>query len=181
MRDSNWFVNGVLGGWELNVIQTAESGIPLTFGIANSPNVYLPGSVRASMAPGKTYDDIRIPWDRKGPFRHQTANALPWMDINAFANPASYTAGTSGRNILTGPGNFWHQASISKTITIRERLKGTLRYDINNPFKYYFFNQPNSTVDFRNPQNFGKINGNQGSFSGLGGRTYQQIVFKLEF
>ncbi len=181
MRDSNWFVNGVLGGWELNVIQTAESGIPLTFGIANSPNVYLPGSVRASMAPGKTYDDIRIPWDRKGPFRHQTANALPWMDINAFANPASYTAGTSGRNILTGPGNFWHQASISKTITIKERLKGTLRYDINNPFKYYFFNQPNSTVDFRNPQNFGKINGNQGSFSGLGGRTYQQIVFKLEF
>jgi hypothetical protein len=38
-------------------------------------------------------------------------------------------------------------------------------------------------VDLRaaNRVNFGKITGNQGSFSGLGGRLYQQIVFKLEF
>jgi hypothetical protein len=49
--------------------------------------------------------------------------------------------------------------------------------------KYYFFNNPTSTVDLRaaNRVNFGKITGNQGSFSGLGGRLYQQIVFKLEF
>jgi hypothetical protein len=56
-----------------------------------------------------------------------------------------------------------------------------LRYDINNPFKYYFFDRPNAVVNFINPQNFGKILTNQGSFSGLGGRTYMQLIFKLEF
>jgi hypothetical protein len=71
--------------------------------------------------------------------------------------------------------------SVSKTFPFRERLRGTLRYDINNPLKTYFFSPPNNTVDFRNPQSFGKITGNQGSFSGLGGRTYMQIIFKLEF
>ena len=58
-----------------------------------------------------------------------------------------------------------------------------MRYDVNNPLKYYFFNNPTSTVDLRaaNRVNFGKITGNQGSFSGLGGRLYSQVVFKLEF
>jgi hypothetical protein len=181
MNSSNWFVNGALGGWELNLIQTVESGIPLSFGIAGSPNVYLPGTVRANMAPGMTYDDIKLDWDPKGPCRHQIACSLPWANINAFAYPASFTPGTSGRNIVTGPGMFWHQISISKTFTFFERLKGSLRYDVNNPFKQYFFSNPGTTVDFRNPQNFGKITGNQGSFSGQGGRLYQQIIFKLEF
>lgn len=181
LNNSNWFVNGALGGWELNMIQTLENGIPLSFGITGSPNVYLPGTVRADMAPGATYDDIKLPWDAHGPCRHQTACAEPWANINAFAYPASFTPGNSGRNIQTGPGMIWHQISISKTFTFFERLRGSLRYDVNNPFKRYFFNNPNTTVDFRNPQNFGKISGNQGSFSGQGGRLYQQIIFKLEF
>ena len=181
MNSSNWLVNGLLGNWELNAIQTIESGIPPSFSIAGQPGNYLPGTIRPDMAAGKTYDDIRIPWDRKGPCRHQVACALPWMDMSAFAYPAAFTPGTSGRNILSGPGNFWVQASIAKTIVVKERLKGTLRYDVNNPFKTYFFSAPNTSVNFRNPQNFGKITGNQGSFSGLGGRTYMQIVLKLEF
>jgi hypothetical protein len=181
LRDSNWFVNGALGGWELNLIQTAESGIPMTFSFTGSPNVYLPMALRPDMAPGMTYGDIRLDWDRKGECRHQRACQDPWANINAFAYPAAFTPGTSGRNILSRPGNFWHQASISKTFSFTERLKGSLRYDINNPLKYYFFNAPTTAVDFRNPQNFGKITGNQGSFSGLGGRTYMQVVFKLEF
>lgn len=181
MNSSNWFVNGLLGNWELNAIQTFENGLPLTFGFTGTGNVFLPGAQRANMAPGKTYKDIKLDWDAHGPCRHQVACAQPWADINAFAYPNSFTAGGTGRNILTGPGMLWHQASLSKTFVFFERLKGSLRYDINNPFKRYFFNQPNATVDFRNPQNFGKINGNQGSFSGQGGRTYQMIILKLEF
>jgi hypothetical protein len=181
MRNANWLVNGLLGNWELNVIQTLESGIPFSFTFAGQPGNYLPSALRANMAPGKTYDDIRLDWNRKGPCRHQTACAEPWADMNAFAYPDAFTPGMSGRNIQSGPGNFWYQASISKGFVVAERVRGTLRFDMNNPLKYYFFNLPNNVVNFRNPQSFGKITGNQGSFSGLGGRTYMQVIFKLEF
>jgi hypothetical protein len=181
MSSAHPLLNGVLGNWELNVIQTLENGAPFGFTFAGSPNVYLPGGTRASMAPGATYDDIKLPWDAHGPCRHQTACAQPWANINAFAYPESFTPGNSGRNIQTSPGMIWHQASIAKSFPVRERVKGSLRLDVNNPFKRYFFNRPNNSVDFRNPQNFGKINGNQGSFSGQGGRLYMQAIFKLEF
>jgi len=76
---------------------------------------------------------------------------------------------------------LWHQFSISKVFPIKERFKGSLRFDINNPFKRYFFSPPNNVVDFRYPQNFGKITGYQGGFSGLGGVLYMQLGFKFEF
>ena len=56
-----------------------------------------------------------------------------------------------------------------------------VRLDVNNPFKIPFFSVPGSTVDFRNPQNFGKITSTQGSFSGQGGRTYLHLILRLEF
>ncbi|MFN9085143.1 MAG: hypothetical protein ACK5XD_09190, partial [Acidobacteriota bacterium] len=183
MNSANPLVNGVLGGWELNTIQTLESGVPMTFSFTGSPFNYLPGAGRPDMAQGRTYDSIRLDWDRKGPCRHQTSCRPPWADVNAFAYPAAFTAGNSGRNVLTGPGNLWHQVSISKSFKFKERFTGLVRYDINNPFKYYFFNNPTTAVDLRaaTRQNFGQITGNQGSFSGLGGRTYQQIVLKVQF
>ena len=133
----------------------------MSFGFTGSPFNYLPGTQRADMAAGWSYDSIRLDWDRKGPCRHQVACNPAWADVDAFAYPAVFTACNSGRNILTGPGNLWHQVSISKTFTFRERLKRSLRA--------------------ANRVNFGKITGNQGSFSGLGGRLYQQLVFKMEF
>ncbi len=52
MNSANWFTNGVLGGWELNVIQTVESGVPMSFGFAGSSFNYLPGAQRTDMAAG---------------------------------------------------------------------------------------------------------------------------------
>jgi hypothetical protein len=133
------------------------------------------------MAVGKTYDDIQLDWDRRGPCRHSTACAEPWADINAFGIPASFTPGMAGRNIISGPGLVWQQFSFVRVIPVTERIRGTLRFDINQPLKIPFFNTPGAAVDFRNPQNFGKITGTQGSFSGQGGRLYMHAIFKVEF
>ena len=89
--------------------------------------------------------------------------------------------GQAGRNIINGPGLVWHQASLAKEFRIGERFRGTLRVDVNNPFKAPFFAAPNSAVNFRNPQAFGKITATQGSYSGPGGRLYAFAIFKLEF
>jgi hypothetical protein len=176
----------VIGNWQFSAIQTAETGIPMTFSHngqlpGNVTNVYLPGAMRPDMAPGKTYDDIQLDWDRKGPCRHIVACALPWADISAFAVPASYTPGQSGRNIINSPGMLWHQFALMKTIPFNERIKGTLRADFTAPFKYPFFSAPSTAVNFRNPQTFGKITSQQGGFSGLGAVTETMIVFRLEF
>ncbi|MCC6588341.1 MAG: TonB-dependent receptor [Bryobacterales bacterium] len=179
-------VTRVLGNWQLASIQTVESGIPMTFTNtgrlpANVTNVYLPGALRPNMAPGKTYEDIRLDWDRHGNCRHTVACAQPWADINAFSIPASFTAGAVGRNILSGPGMFWHQFGLSKWIPVTERIKGMLRVEFTAPFKYPFFSPPGTAVDFRNPQTFGKITAQQGGFSGLGARTMTTAIFRLQF
>ena len=179
--DGNGFVNKLISDWRFGMIQTIESGAPLTFTIAGSNNVFLPGTLRPDLAPGKTYDDIRIPFDRSGPCRHIVSCKEPWVDLNAFAYPASFTPGQTGRNIVTGPGLLWHQVTLAKTILVGERVKGTLRVDVNNPFKVPFFAAPNNAVNFTNPQSFGKITSTQGSFSGLGGRLYTILIFSLEF
>ncbi|MCC6861610.1 MAG: TonB-dependent receptor [Bryobacterales bacterium] len=181
LNDAHWLLNGFLGDWNLAVIQSLETGAPFGFTQTGSSNVYLPMVQRPDMAPGKTYGDIRIPWDRHGPCRHTVACALPWADINAFAYPPSFTPGQAGRNIINGPGMIWHQVSLAKRIPVGERIKGMLRVDVNNPFKRPFFAAPNSAVNFRNPQAFGKITSSQGSYSGIGGRTYIYAIFKLEF
>lgn len=179
--NSGRLLNAIAGGWNLNIIQTLQSGAPVSFTQTGSSNVFLPGTLRPNMAPGKTYDAIQIPWDRHGPCRNSTACSLPWADINAFATPGSYQLGNAGRNIINGPGMIWHQGSIAKEFHFKERVKGTLRYDINNPFSRPFFSAPNSVVNFRNSQAFGKITGSQGSYSSMGGRTYMYVIFKLEF
>jgi hypothetical protein len=109
------------------------------------------------------------------------ACAEPWADINAFAIPASFTPGQAGRNILNGPGMFWHQFGLSKQIPVTERISGMLRVEFTAPFKYPFFSPPGTTVDFANPQTFGKITAQQGGFSGLGARTMTTAIFRLQF
>ena len=50
------------------------------------------------------------------------------------------------------------------------------------PSEEPFFSAPNSAVDFRNPQRFGKITGTQGVTRGLGAsKLFIEIHFKLEF
>ncbi len=186
LSNSGRVVTKVLGNWQLSAIQSAETGVPITFTTngrlpGSTTNVYLPGALRPNMAPGKTYDDIKLDWDRKGPCRFIVACALPWADINAFAIPPSFTPGQAGRNIINGPGMLWHQFALAKSIPVTERIKGMLRVDFTAPFKYPFFNPPSSVVDFRNPQTFGKITSQQGGFSGLGAVTETMVIFRLEF
>jgi hypothetical protein len=182
LTSANSVINGALGNWRLGFIQTIEAGAPFGFTHSGSNNVYLPGVLRPDLKPGVNYDDIQLPWDRRGPCRHMVACQEPWADINAFAYPASFTPGQTGRNIIDGPGVLWHQLSAAKSFPFRERVTGTFRVDVNNPFKVPFFGFPGSVVDFRNPQTFGKITSTRGITSGLGAsKLFIELHFKLEF
>jgi hypothetical protein len=205
-QGKKWFASGwkktVLGGFELSWIQTQESGNPITFGFAGSPYNYYPGFA-GNGRPDRVGDiQIRDDWYNLGGDRFTTANInsvysgannglaafqLPGGCGTVTAIPAGsnralcdFKVGNAGRNIITGLPLRWTQVSAQKNIAIKERYKVQLRWDMQNVFKRYNFNTPNATVDFRNPQNFGKVSSDPTTAS-LGGQPLMNLTVMVQF
>ncbi len=186
------FINGgglkdsIFGGWSLTWAQTFQSGLPVTFTMAGSPYNYLPGNTVAGNITGLRPDQILpnsqviVPnWTIGDRFNTSIEN--PMWNVNAFAYPAPFTAGTLGRNTINGPPLVWSQASIAKDLRIRERTDLELRYDINNIFKNPNFVNPSSIVNIGSPGLFGKPIATQGGWCCLGGQFVGTFVAKLSF
>ncbi|MBI1791253.1 MAG: TonB-dependent receptor [Acidobacteria bacterium] len=173
------FKDYLLGGWNLSWIQTFQTGTPVTFSIAGSPNRYVPGlTIRPNaLAPA---DRIAIPnWQIGDRFNNNLKN--PMWDIQAFGNPDAYTIGTLGRNIIEGPALNWSQGSLAKNVKVKERYNLDIRFDINNIFKQPNFSNPSSSVNLLSPGLFGKPTGTTGGWCCLGGQFTGTLVLKLWF
>ncbi|MFZ0594833.1 MAG: hypothetical protein WAM39_30520, partial [Bryobacteraceae bacterium] len=85
-----------------------------------------------------------------------------------------------GRNIVTGPGILYSQFSAKKNFRLTERLNLQFRFDFQNPFHNYGFNNPSNTLDYKNPQLFGKITGDQTTAS-FDGQPLMNLMLKLSF
>ncbi|MFN7925608.1 MAG: carboxypeptidase regulatory-like domain-containing protein [Bryobacteraceae bacterium] len=196
MNGGGW-KNAVLGGWELVTSQHFMTGNPVTIGFGGSPNFYLPGASRPNQI--KPNDQVKSAHVDLGGNRFPFSAQNRYFDYTGFAYPASFTAGSLGRNTLQAPGVVWMQASLAKEWKLFERFKASLRFDANNPYKYHSFNPPNTTFDIANrtgvcpasitllagntcPAAFGTFNGTRGSFSDIGtGRWHGIMVFRVEF
>lgn len=192
-RNRKWMTGGgvkdyFLGGWNASIIQTFQSGLPVTFTLnatgstvaAGSPNPYLPGNgvLRPNLV--APIDQIAIQdWTIGDRFNNNLKN--PMWNINAFGNPAPFTAGNMGRNMINGPGLNWTQTSIAKNITFKERYVFQIRYDINNVFKQPNFVNPSSVVNLKSPGLFGKPTATQGGWCCLGGQFVSTLVLKFTF
>ena len=184
-KGKKWMNGGGLkqwlfGGYTVSFIQTLESGNPLTFGFANSPNNYYPG-----FAGNRRPDLVGTPvlfdnWRDLGGDRFVQTNINPIFDINKFAYPAAFTPGNAGRNIATGVPLVWSQVSAQKNFKVKERLDVQLRWDFQNAFKTYNFNPPTTTVDFQNPKTFAKLTSDPRTAS-LGGQPLMNLTLKLQF
>jgi hypothetical protein len=173
--------NAILGGLELSMIQTVESGNPLNFSFANSPNNYYPGFAgarRPNLVSSPVYDFGQ--WNNGGPDRFVTNNRPAVIDMNAFAYPGAFQIGSAGRNIISGPRLVWAQISAQKNFSLKERVKGQLRWDMQNVFKTYNFTGPTTTVDFRNPATFGKLTDDPRTAS-LGGQPLMNLTLLFQF
>ncbi len=173
--------NTLLGGWELVYIQTYQSEPPMTIGFGGSPSNYLPG---VGNRPNQILPDDQVKLDHVdiGPNRFPFSAQNRYLNINGFSYPLPYTIGTLGRNALQAPGIIWAQMSVQKSWRILEKMKFTLRADVNNPYKYHNFNPPNSTYNKTDPSSFGTFTGTRGSFSDIGtGRWHAIMVFRLEW
>jgi hypothetical protein len=120
----------VVGGWQLNGTLSRFSGLP--FGVGTSSNLNAPGQANAANQINPTVQILG---------GHDPSH--PYYDGSAFSNPANGTLGSTGRNILRGPGLFQLNQSVNRTFAFKE-----------NKFKFQLvgeaFNLTN-TVTFANP------------------------------
>jgi hypothetical protein len=178
------WLNAVIGGWQTGWMIDWESGPPLTFTFANSPNNYYPtwvGSLRPDVV-GKP--ELKDNWRDFGPARFNQLTINPVLDINNFAYPAAFTTGNSGRNIVGATPKFALDASAVKSIKLNERFTFQVRLDIHSLqkmlFNKYNFDLPTTTVDFLNPNSFGKITSGPVSAS-WGGNPLMNLHLQVSF
>ena len=177
---SGGFKNYIFGEWDFAGTQTMQSGPPVTVTAAGSPNRYLPGQVRPnSILPAEQMVNGNYNIGNRFPLAAQNT----YYNVNAFAYPAAFTAGTLGRNVLESPGLNWTQLSISKTFRVRESMRFSVRWDVNNPTKQPQLGDPGSSYNLQSLGAFGRFGGiGRGSFSDIGtSRMHHIIVGRVEW
>jgi Carboxypeptidase regulatory-like domain/TonB dependent receptor/TonB-dependent Receptor Plug Domain len=161
----NAAVDAILGGWELNSINTAHTGTPL--------NVYYTPST-ANAVSGLSNDYRGQPFLRPNVSGSSTSQSKSQLVNTYFAGytftapPANAPFGNLGRNAFRSPGLEQWDMAVDKTFRIRETAKLQFRSE--------FFNLPNHT-------NFGIPNTNFGASAfGTIRSTYpaRQIQFALK-
>ena len=124
----------IAGGWQVSSTLTRASGIPFTVGTSSSLN-----------APGQGSDTANQISPTVAILGGHDANT-PYFDGSAFANPGNGILGTTGRNILRGPGMFAMNGTISRIFPFKEgKLKFQLVGEAFNATNTVIFNTPQST------------------------------------
>ncbi|HEY1212995.1 MAG TPA: hypothetical protein VGE93_05115, partial [Bryobacteraceae bacterium] len=131
LSDANGFVDAVIGGWELAGILTARSGLPFTPTISSD----IANTGVSSQRPNLVGDpNVSNP----------TVQA--WFNPGAFAAPAQYTYGNSGRNILTSDGLLQLDMTLKKNFPIMESHQLEFRAEAFNIANHPTFSTPNATI-----------------------------------
>jgi hypothetical protein len=149
--------NAVLGGWSLGGILGLQSGSPFT-----------PTTGRDIANVGTTTRPNRV-----GQGTVPNPNIIQWFDAAAFTNPANFTFGDSGVNILRGPGSSNLDAVLSKSFPLGSESRWLqFRFEAFNVFNHANFGQPNANINL--PAQVGRI------FS-AGAPRILQLALKLNF
>ena len=135
LNTSNALLQQVVGGWQLNSIDTFQTGTPFTVTMLSS-------LLNAGSGPQ---------WPNRiasGATANQSITH--WFDPLAFTSPGSYIYGNSGRNILTGPGTQEVDLSLFKNFALgaQEARRLQFRAEAFNVFNTPQFNNPNAQIGY---------------------------------
>jgi hypothetical protein len=126
----------LLGGWQANGIFSAVMGRPFTVS-ASAGSLDAPGSTQ-------TADQIKDDVERIGSLGE-------FYDRSAFAAPAGAARfGTTGRNILRGPGMVNLDFSLFRDFPVKERIKLQFRAEAGNLSNTPHFSNPDGNVNSGN-------------------------------
>jgi hypothetical protein len=137
----------VLRNWQFTGTVLLQDGVPLDiFNYAYDPaNTGLPN--RPDIVPGV---GLTLPRSQR--------NTYEFFNTAAFSQPAPYTFGNAGRNIVNGPGNNIFNMALHRRFPIRERGALEFRAEAFNIFNHPNWGVPLGYTDFPAPS-FGGIVG----------------------
>ena len=134
----------ILGGWQLNGIQSYQTGTPVQLTVNNTLPIFN-GALRPNLVGGTpmTLD-------------HPDPLANPWFNKNAFSIPGNYQFGNAARsyNELRAPNSYNESLGLMRRIAIKERLTLTLRGEFFNTFNRVVFGAPAANLS---AANFGRV------------------------
>jgi hypothetical protein len=129
-RTDNRVVDAVVGDWQINGIASFYSGIPYSVGVASDiANTGNASGVRLNLVGDPHLSD---------------PTPSQWFNRAAFAVPAQFTFGNSGRNILRTDGTTNFDLSVFRAfpIPLREGMRLTFRGEFFNAFNTPTFARP---------------------------------------
>jgi len=147
----------VVKGWAVSGVTTVQNGTPMTITDSRGGTVYGLGNfgiARAQMCPGKTYADIGTSGGIEsrlggvsgpGYFNTSAFCAPPTAPNSAAAfpgGPLPTLFGNSGVGIITGPGQFNWDITLSKDTRIGERQNVQFRAEFFNALNHPQFGNP---------------------------------------
>jgi outer membrane receptor protein involved in Fe transport len=131
------FLRPVTRNWQTSGIVTIQDGMPentfyFATDFANSGTFNRPNIV-----PGQK---VSLPRDQRTP-EH-------WFNTSAFSQPAPYTFGNAGRDVIPGPGNIVFDLALARIFHPREAQAIEFRAEFFNAFNYPNFGIPVANPDF---------------------------------
>jgi hypothetical protein len=137
----------VLRNWQLTGTVLLQDGLPLNvFYYGFDPaNTGLPN--RPNIVPGVS---LTLPRNQR--------NTYEFFNTAAFSQPAPYTFGNAGRNLVNGPGNNIFDMALHRRFPIGERGALEFRAEAFNMFNHPNWGVPLGYADFA-PPSFGGIVG----------------------
>ncbi|MEX2262147.1 MAG: TonB-dependent receptor [Bryobacteraceae bacterium] len=122
----------VLGNWQTNTIVNLQSGFGYDVSVGGDPC--------NCAASSQTADQVG------DPHTGFTRSREMWFNTAAFARPPAGRFGTSGRNILDGPGQATVDFSLFKIVQVKEGMRVQIRGEFFNLFNRVNFGVPGSNV-----------------------------------
>jgi hypothetical protein len=128
-------LGAVVGNWSLGGIMTLQSGEPFTVNTqVNNTFVNSAGAQRADIAGNPNLSNDQKTLDR-------------WFDTSAFLQPAQFSFGNQGVNMVRADGTINIDASILRNFPIRESMKVQVRGEFFNITNHPNFGGPGATLN----------------------------------
>jgi hypothetical protein len=133
LRDAHGPLQYLIGGWQLNSIDTFQTGSPFTLTMATSA---------LNAGSGVQWPNVIGVGALSNPTVHQ------WYNLAAYASPGAYIYGNEGRNSLYGPGTKQVDLSAFKNFqfTSDQALRMQFRAEIFNILNTPQFNNPGTSI-----------------------------------